>query len=369
MEDLRTNWVNAVNKPLNAYPQDIRIFVESTQFYFSGRTNYENLDLKTLLNGPWPIRFSGTNFSEADFQRFESISLLMRIDWFKLLLQLHPKLVFATNSGAMTAISRLLQNLDEMEKDNLNKQVTPAEFQTIRSAMDSFPEFSKDDLKELAAKDDKVSYGYDPSAEKRFRNYSSLVAQLNQAKLGLYNHFWTENPVVFESRINSLWVWVNNDLDFFNEVLKAANHAKVDSNRAVILNIHAWLTSCLQDIDNANIPHNQHNDIIEAPKMGKEDLDLVQDFNQHFYFKGQQFDVDYVSKCTNVIAAIYSGSLQDAVEAIKLNHGDENLDLPIKELTDFARRTNNDKFKSDLEQLHSRLEGLQYLAQRISIRQ
>lgn len=362
LEQLRTNWAETVSAPVSSFPEDIQTLVETTQFYFAGRTNFSQPDLHTLLTPPWPLPLEETDFSKSDWRDLQFDDIRIRVAWFKLLHQMQPKQFLERNPMSMKSVAWTLQNLNEMNVKSLNALLTPGNVKVIRTAIDAYPPFTDEFVESLAETHSKLSNGNSLFlGGDRLNVYKDLTKRFNKSVNGWYNSLWNENTAAFESEMTAQWIWINNELDYISDLLNASESLK-NRNEQVIDNIQRFLGNSMRVINNANVPHEPAETISKVPEMSGNDLSLINDFCQHFHYAGQSFDVNYVSECSKVIPSLKHGNWHDAVMVVQPNDVSANLVLPLLEFSDYAKRSPDKVFRADFEQIRARMEGLQDLA-------
>lgn len=356
---LQTNWSVTLRLPPHALPINIRAYHEVLQFYFEGRTNYEEASLPTLLNGTFPqhLNWNKTDISKSDWNRYELVGLHLRVCWFGLFFQLNPKDILENHDPEMDAVLIASQYMDDFRQDPILYQlITATEFNEIMNLANIMPEFTDDYVARMAKLHGQQveKSGIFPTA---LENLKSITGQYNASEKLMYVSAWREAPALFETRMLALEAWINNELEYLTSVVDPADKSK-DGKSTLAKHSLDFANQALMEISNANIPQTNHIQANLIPKLTEQNLDLVRELNKYLRYRGRSFDVDYVSKSSAALAALQTGGQKNAVVGIQPDDASENLTLPIAILADYAKHSSNDAFKADLELIRARLEGL-----------
>jgi hypothetical protein len=256
--------------------------------------------------------------------------------------------------------------LDRMCRSGLNELLDGNDYAAIVEAINAVPHLSDEYLAKLAEDHNKVSVGKDYFAHfsNRFLEYQNISKQLSVSIEYWYYSTWQVNPNVLNNSMLALEAWINNDLEHVASIIDAADK-NIDGKSTLAKHGLNFANQALMEIANANIPPTNHLQANVIPKLTEQNLDLVRELNKYLRYRGQSFDVDYVSKSNADLSALQAGDWKKAAAGIQPDDVSVNLTLPIAILADYAKRSPNDAFKADLELIFARLEGLRDRASKI----
>jgi hypothetical protein len=165
-------------------------------------------------------------------------------------------------------------------------------------------------------------------------------------------------------RAAALLMWINNELDYFDDLLNAAK-GLTNRESQVVANVGKLIQTSLMEITNSGIAIEAAAPVSEKARLTEKDLYLVREMQEYARFRGQPFDVDYVSKCSKVIPSLRTGKWDEALTVAQPNDASANLALPIAQFVDYVSKHPTGGFKADLDRMCARLQSLQYLADSI----
>src|SRR5205814_1426917 len=102
---------------------------------------------------------------------------------------------------------------------------------------------------------------------------------------------WSKNPIAVEPRMLALEAWINNELNYFDDLLKAIRDGKKKEDQ-IVSNIDKLLKDSLWAITSANLPLDVKAEKGEPTKLSDKDMTLVRELNQYLPYEGQRFDID-----------------------------------------------------------------------------
>ena len=371
-DQLGTNWSVAIANSIANTNPCIRELQTDMRFYFLGQKKYPQETIDSLLHPIIPLstvkildRNARANLARADLE--------IRLAWFRLLEKLTPKKVME-DDPRLTVVGLARQYLRNFSEDYLYTVMTNADLDLILGTFDNFPDFSDSYLQNLVSSHERHFPGVGHFAHlngtrSRYQTYKDVCGPISPPDYFEIYQF-TRNllinrPDIFESRMLALEEWINNELEHIASVIDAADKSKDGKSTLASHNLN-FVNQALTEIANANIPQTNHLQANVVPKLTEQNLDLVRELNKYLRYRGQSFDVDYVSKSSADLAALQAGDWKKAAAGIQPDDASENLSLPIAILADYAKRSTNDTFKVDLMLIQARLEGLRDRASKLA---
>jgi len=375
LHKLRSDWSATLQKSPQEFPELVKPFHMAFQFYFGKKTDYEARTIDALLRPILPLKLEGANLTDTDRLDLEKTGLKLRLAWLRLFHELDPKKVLE-DDPMLHSIGITLQFVHDLSDPYLGKLVTGDDLTTIMDTIRAIPYFSDDYIKQLVLIHEERFpkygiYGQMGFADRcdRYKRRSEDLRPPHWLYISMmYRNIWNSSPAAMESRASALNLWINNELDYVAAVLDAAGKLKEGKNK-VIPNYAKFLGDSLQIIKNAEVLHVAKVKEVGTTKLSEKDMALVRELNQYLQYNGQEFEVDYVSESSNVLASLQAGNWKYAVAAVQPTDKSMNLTLPIAEFADYVKRHPTDEFKADLEQIYVRLEALQSLASAMAAQQ
>jgi hypothetical protein len=213
--ELLTNWSETLKQPPHTLPLNIRALHESLQFYFAGRTNYEEPSLLTLRCFRFPLHqdWDKAIVSESDWQHYELVGLRLRVIWFQLFLQLNPKDVLENHDPEMDAVSWARHYLDDFRQDhNLQELITASDFNAIMKMVNEMPNFTDDYVARMAKMHDQQIQKSKifPTA---LDSLKCITSQYKSSIEWMYVSVLQKHPALFEARMLAIESWIANELE------------------------------------------------------------------------------------------------------------------------------------------------------------
>jgi hypothetical protein len=366
--ELQTNWSGTMGLPPHTMPAGIRNYHEVMQFYFAGRTNYEEASLATLLSGNYPqhLNWNKAGVSESDWRGYESSGLCLRVCWFKLFLQLDPQNVLEKADPAMRTVLTASQFLSQFPEDPvLYDLATIDDFDQIMNLVDAMPDFTDDYIESMAKlhldqleNSGVLGRNFPKSPEGAEAYLKSRARQYETSVAAMYSSAYDKAPVLFETRMLVLEAWINDELDCIASGIDAVRKGG-DGKDALMEHYLNFLDDALRRINHANIPQKDHPRANAIPKLTEENMYMVRELSRHV---GVGFDVNFASDFRPGLSALQSGDFEKASGSLQPDDASANATLPIAILAEYAERSTNDAFKADLQLIKARLDGLRDLA-------
>ena len=257
LSGLETNWNRTLRKaPHDMHNASVAQIQEIFQFYFSGRTNFEEPTVQTLLRPRVPFAIDKiTNASASEKAALLVGELRLRVEWFQLLSQLHPAAVMANDGDSLVSVNLAAQYLWAFAKNkDLLSMLESSDFDTIASSVNE--ELSKADdsfLKELAGNHQKRFGAQMFSSESdRYARYIIYRQNLDESFRSFYANIWQANPAVLETRMFALALWMHCELKSVSNILSAAKTHPTGNKQMVVQIITDINTRLLPGFENTN---------------------------------------------------------------------------------------------------------------------
>lgn len=366
LHQLETNWDKAITTPPRDLPTPETAQIQETyQFYFEGRTNYDQPDLETLLHPRMPLdlgAFRGP-LSEADKTKLLHAGLRLRLCWFRLLADLKPDKVLSNHQFAMESVNLSAIYLHAFTSNPvLLPMLTVDDFNAIvESVVGQLNIIDDTYLKNLGAEQQERFHGRD-----NYDTYEGFRENLATGFSLFYQAAW-DLPAcsALDQRVLALNSFINYHLETLLAVLKAGR-LHPQGNKMMLSQISLAINGLLSVNfrQPAPTPAGRSGKVIQYSKTSDRDLRLISEVCQYQGVQRGTFNVDCQSGFAALIADVKSGNGDEAFKKNICNPAD-NLYVPLHLLVDYVRRHPTASWKWNLYQIQAKLEGLDDLAKSI----
>jgi hypothetical protein len=364
LSGLKTNWAATVVIPSRTINSaKVAQIQEVFQFYFGGKTNYEEQSLQTLIHPRVPFDLPETALlSKSERQTWNEVDYLLRMRWFQLLRDLQVSNVLTSSDYSMASVNLAAQHLWAFNRNpNLLNSLTPGDFDLIVKDTTSQLELLNDSfLKKMAANVPKQSSASAFEQEDPYILFSGFRDYLDQRFKSLYSIAWQSNRAVFGNKMPALVRWVHGQQDEITAVLKVAGKMK-NGSWEIAADLKKVLDSSMLLFENGEIPHVAEAPNVTAANLTEGDLVQIQEFNKYLLAR-EKIDVNQGSIYAKVLFFLQSEDWRDADSILQTNSASVNLSAPVSILVSYVRSHPSVDLTAEVEQIHARMEGLQDLA-------
>ncbi len=364
LSGLETNWTYTITKLPHEMPDfGIASLQETFQFYFGGRTNFDEPTARTLLYPRVPLTLNITSLSDNDKHNLLNSELCLRVQWFRLLVKLTPQSVLPEDGNSLVTVNLSSQHLWAFTSNtNLLALLTPDDFDVIVKAVkENISVLTDSYLKQLAAKhQNQFPSPQFSSEEERYRQYIGFRGYLNQSIASFYQTSWAFSTSALDGRASALSAFINYELLFTSSALNAAK-AHPGGNKVMVSRISLEINNLLSAISARDVPSGGNGKPFQGSGLSDNELTLVEEVRSYLGVSTNSFSVSYLSQSPSLLDYAKAGN-GDKAFADKVSDPVLNMAKPVGLLVNYVRRHPTDEFKADLGQIRAKLEGLQDLA-------